>query len=577
MRIILVNPPLTSVAVAPLALQRTLAALAGLESLEPWDANLAFWQQRLLTGPALAAAQVLRGEGFYDPAAYVAARRALDARLAEPRQGPDLEDALAQWAAPELASRIPAGEDCLALLVLDRPGQWPGALGLGEWLKTHRPACAVALVGDCMESAGAPAGPGPAWDHALPLRDPAPLRALVAELTGRRPGEDPALAEPAPLPGGYLLPAPVPGLEPERSGWRAQGAAGFLLLDRELPAARLAGLAPRLPGPDLPLGLAASLEDPTDHELLAALARGGVRLLQWQAPAAGLAETQAALTAAARAGLWNHLVLPSEDPESLDEELLEFIGANPSVAHSWSRPAPWPWSPRPSQAGAEPRARAYSQVAPLPGRPLWRIMAEPAHLLLYLARHGREAVLRWRARGDGRVYTLGANLRYVFDKPERIGPGRLEEIARLVLDAGKVKPHWLRHNLSHAYVVGYAEEEGVIVGTDTLKRPRDEYIARIKEQSGVDLTGYTERGYISVRPEYRTLGVGSRLIQGIIGRAEGRKMVIITGADNLPAQRVLARNSQRLVRTYHSQRLGKDMQIWMPGEQDPELGEEPWP
>jgi GNAT superfamily N-acetyltransferase len=150
----------------------------------------------------------------------------------------------------------------------------------------------------------------------------------------------------------------------------------------------------------------------------------------------------------------------------------------------------------------------------------------------------------------------------------------LEEIALLVLAAGKVKPQWLRFNLANAYLVGYAAEEGVIVGTDTLKRLRPEYIEHIKEQTGLNLEGYSERGYVSIRPEYRGTGLGNALVQGIIARAGGRKMFIITGEDNLAGQNLLARNNTRRVRTYLSQRLNKPMQIWMPRDQDPELGEE---
>lgn len=51
-------------------------------------------------------------------------------------------------------------------------------------------------------------------------------------------------------------------------------------------------------------------------------------------------------------------------------------------------------------------------------------------------------------------------------------------------------------------------------------------------------------------------------------------MIIITGQDNLPGQKLLARNGQRLALTYYSKRLDKPMQIWMPRDQDPELGEE---
>ncbi len=628
MRILVVHPPLASPAAAPWAPLRVQALLAGLEPLEFWDANLSFWQEHLLQGPAAAAAQVLRGGDFFDPTAYVAARRALDERLAalpaeiapgccrwqglEHPAGREREDwpALAALAQRGLASRVPEKQTSLTLLVLESPGQWLGALGLGRWLRTHRPRSVVALAGECLAMAGAPAGGGPCWDHALPLGDPEPLRALAASLTGRRPGGGGSWPGAALPPGPYLSPQPVMSLgpasggEPEHGGrsgpeaaapWLApapelarglarlagQGAAGLLLLGQSLPGAYLAELASALAGHTAPLGLAASLDDPPDPGALAALAAGGVRLLWWRArdaeapePSQGLAAVQAVLAAASRSGLWSHLELPLEASGPVARGLLEFAGLNPHMVNSWSRSELWPWSPRPRRPAGEPQAQGYRRLRPLPGRPLWRFVADPAHLLLQLARHGREALLRWRVRGDGAIWRLGQGLRYVFDTPDAIGPQRLEEIALLVLAAGKVRSKWLRHNLARAYVVGYAEEEGVIVATDTMKRLREPYIASIKEQSGLDLTGYAERGYISIRPEYRGLGVSNRLIQGLVSRARGRKMVIITGAENIPVHKILARNGQRRVLTYHSRRLDKDMQVWMPRGQDPELGEE---
>ncbi|MCB2225601.1 MAG: hypothetical protein KQH53_02905 [Desulfarculaceae bacterium] len=639
MRIIVVNPPLASPAAAPCAPLRVRAMLTGLEPLGLWDANLDYWRERLLPGPGEEAAALLGGEAFFDPDAYVQARRALRERLevlsAEVAPGRytweglehpaslDSESSLA-WAKEEdnpltaflaagLSERLPAGSPALALITLENPGQWLGALCAGAWLKQHRPDCVIALVGDCLEQAGAPGGGGQAWDHALPLLYPDPLRSLAAELCGAQPAEGCVLRDLEPLPGQYLLPAqvmslrPVLGMDLELHDWREQsiavprlmppaplaqglsrqaerGAAGFLSLRQEMSAAYLAELAPAIKDNQTPLGLAASLDDPPGEELFKELAAGGLRLLQWRAEASAaldperrLARMERTLALSARAGLWNHLVLPAEASDPLAAGLLDFTGSNPQVVHSWSRPALWPWSPRPRQIIGEPQARAYRQVPPLPGRPLWRFMAEPAHLLLYLQRHGCRRLVRWRVRDGGGVHALGENLNYVFARPEEIDPKRLEEIALLVLAAGKVKPKWVRHNLAHAYLVSYVEEDGVIVGTDTLKRPRPEYIERIKKQSGVDLTGYTERGYISVRPEYRALGVGNQLIQGLVARSEGRKMVIITGADNIAGQRILARNGQRLVKTYFSLRLQKDMQLWMPREQDPEMGEEAWP
>lgn len=637
MRILVVNPPLAGPVAAPCAALRVAAILGGMEPLAVWDANLAFWNQRLLAGPAVQAARVWRGRDFYDPVSYLKARQVLEQTLAQASQeiAPgrygfpglghpamlDLESLLTQaaddnnplsaWVAENLAVRLPQGQKNLVLLCLEVPGQCLGAAIMGLWLKQHRPEAVVALVGDCLEQAGAPSGPGPAWDHALSPMAPGPLRELAASLMGQVPSRGCFLETASLSLRGLLSPAPVMSLtsvvgldlvreDPRDPGIAAprfleakhlielirqmtgKGVAGVLLVNQEMPAAYLEDLAGVLPPEGPPLALAAFLDDPPSPRALAGLAKGGVRLIHWSPPSAAgreaaplLAAVQKNLVAASRAGLWNHLKLPAEGADSMAQALRDFTGSNPQLVHSWSRPTPWPWSPRPISYIDEPRAEAYRQVAPLPGGPLWRKLVGPAHLLLYLARHGREAVRRWRVRSEGdEVYRLGENLNYVFAAPEGISPEVLEEIALLVLAAGKVKPQWLRHNLANAYLVVYATEEGVIVGTDTLKRLRTDYVEHIKGQIGLDLTGYTERGYVSIRPEYRGTGIGNALVQGLIARAEGRKMFIITGEENLAGQNLLARNNTRRVRTYFSQRLKKPMQIWMPQDQDPELGEE---
>jgi len=637
MQILVVNPPLGGPAAAPCASLRAASFLSGMEPLAVWDANLDFWNQRLLTGSAAEAAGVWRGVGFYDPASYLSARQALEERLAqagpEPSQGSygfaglippvmlTLESLLAQaadernplsaWAADNLSLRLPEGQKALVLLCLEVPGQCLGAAIMGLWLKRHRPEAVVALVGDCLEQAGAPSGPGPAWDHALSPMDPGPLRELASSLTGLTPGSGCSLEWSSISLQGFLSPAPVMSLrpvvgmdlvraDPRDPGLAAprllearrlagligqmtqRGVAGVLLTSQEMPAAYLEQLAPELEGNHTPLALAASLDNPPSPQTLAALARGGLRLIHWSAPSGAglendplLAALNKTLVSASRTGLWNHLKLPMEGSDSWAQALLDFAGSNPQVVHSWSRPIPWPWSPRPISYIGEPRAEAYRQVAPLPGGPLWRKLAGPAHLLLYLERHGCDTVRHWRVRPEGdSVFRLGENLEYNFAEPKTIPPEVMEEIALLVLAAGKVKPQWLRFNQANAYLVAFVREKGVIVGTSTLKRLRPEYIESIKEQAGFDLTGYTERGYISIRPEYRGTGIGNALVQGMIARAQGRKMVIITGEDNLAGQKLLARNNQRLALTYFSKRLNKPMQIWMPREQDPELGEE---
>ncbi|MCB2193273.1 MAG: GNAT family N-acetyltransferase [Deltaproteobacteria bacterium] len=637
MQILVVNPPLGGAIAAPCAALRAASFLAGMEPLAVWDANLDFWNHRLLTGPAAEAAKVWRGEGFYGPGSYLSARGDLEQCLERAGQelgkgsygfaglnlpvilnleglldkAGDESHPLSLWFAENLEQRLPQGEKALVLLCLEVPGQCLGAAIMGRWLKKHRPGVVVALVGDCLEQAGAPSGPSAAWDHAFSPMDPAPLRDLAASLTGgvASPSCAPDLASLALQ--GLLGPVPVislrpvvgmdllredprdPGIAAPRfveveslvgmiGQMAAGGVAGVLLASQEMPADYLRDLAPALVGNQIPLALAASLADPPSAQTLAALAQGRVRLIYWSPPSGAGLESGPLLSAmpntlvpASRAGLWNHLRLPMEGADPWAQALLDFTGSNPHIVHSWSRPTPWPWSPRPISYIGEPRAEGYRQVAPLPGGPLWRKLAGPAHLLLYLERHGCDSVRHWRVRPEGdSVYRLGENLEYVFAEPKDIPPEELEEIALLVLAAGKVKPRWLRFNLANAYLVAYVREEGVIVATSTLKRLRLEYVQSIKEQSGVDLTGYTERGYISIRPEYRGTGIGNALVQGMIARSQGRKMAIITSEDNLAGQKLLARNNQRLARTYFSKRLNKPMQIWMPRDQDPELGEE---
>ncbi|RJX29719.1 MAG: N-acetyltransferase [Desulfarculus sp.] len=563
MQILLVNPPLAGPAAPPRALARAAGALRGL-GLRPalWDASLEYWLQELL-GPRPEAASplaVLRGQSFWQPEHYLSAEQEIQRLLAaagrpwaparftwQGLEHPGLTS-LAQaaaWAGDQarnplygfLARGLEARlgpETSLLVLSLAAPGQWLGALSLAAAARRLRPKTRVALLGPALPPAGGP--------FHYQLAGPGELLRLAAELAGQSAPERPAAA-------------------PDFSG---------LPLDQYLS-----------PEPVTELGPVLWAQRQGEGEGLKALAQAGVRLVRWRLeeggaapPAERLAALRRLLRAAARAGLWSHLQLPRRAPEALLRGLLRLLGLNPHLAHSWSPPPAWPWSPAPA-APLRADIGGYSQLPPLPGRPLWQALAEPAHLSLYLARHGCPQVSRWRVRADGRsVYTLGRGVTYHFHPPSEVPKERLEEIAQLVLAGGRVRPKWLRHNLARAYVVGWAEEEGVLVGTDTLKRPRPEYLAVIKSYSGMDLTGYTERGYISVRPEYRSLGLGGQLIKQLVARAGGLKMFVIVGRDNPSGEQVLAHNQTRLVTTYYSHKMGKEMGIWMPVDQEPPPMEE---
>ncbi len=305
--------------------------------------------------------------------------------------------------------------------------------------------------------------------------------------------------------------------------------------------------APELVFPPVPRELMAGDLDPM------ALAERGERLVLWRIPAEldSAAPAQARLRAAAKAGIWNHLLLPPKPHSPALAELARFAWEFPGQAHSWS------WRDDPAWPRRDPAA---------PGRPWWSLLGHPAYLLLYLERHGRRRVRRWRLSAGGRLYTLGRNLEYHFRRPGEIPGPLLREIEALIVTGGRVGPDWVAHNLRRAFLIAYAREEGVVVGTETLKRPRPEYIQAVREQSGLDLSDYLERGYLAVLPHYRGLGVAKKLVDGLVRRSRGKKTFLAIPEDNLAPQELTKPWGTKPVATYVSDRVGKRVSIWISPE-----------
>jgi GNAT superfamily N-acetyltransferase len=67
-----------------------------------------------------------------------------------------------------------------------------------------------------------------------------------------------------------------------------------------------------------------------------------------------------------------------------------------------------------------------------------------------------------------------------------------------------------------------------------------------------------------VRPEYRGLGIGTRLLEGLTARAGDRKIFSVIAEDNEATKIIARRNQTRQVATYFSQKAGKAVGIWMP-------------
>lgn len=487
----------------------------------------------------------MRGERFYDPGAMVAARRVLDAYygLASLAHYPlrlhwqglhhpearDWQEGLAFASGRDHPFGVLTASltDKLAgvrylVFCLEKADQALAALALGTAARRTRPELEIIWWGPGFKA------PAPSADLVwLPGRDPGALSKALGLPVGQSGAPAELAAE------GYLAPEAV------RQEMRA-----------------------------ISLGAA-----PSTLKELQGVRDAGARAVRWLVQEADEPSVlEASLRAASRAGLWSQVELPW-GPE---HPVAQWCAANPNLAHSLQMNAgdeSWFSGPAYDAAAPEPRV---GTLEPLPGRPLWRWLEAPAHLLLYLRRHGARFLRTHRVRADGSLYRLGEKVAYTFLHYPDLDKWHLERILELIVSAGKVKPDWLRHNLERSFLIAHAVEEGVMVATETLKHPRPEYIKKVRERTGLDFTRHLERGYIVVRPEYRGLGVGDELIRGCLARAPGYKTFLAIAAENKIAQELTARHGSRMLTRYYSREMGKEVQIWTPRDQEdlPEAIEE---
>jgi GNAT superfamily N-acetyltransferase len=503
------------------------------------------WPAFIAKAPAVATG--LRSESFFDPAQAAGALLDLDRMLALvsaafypcrfSRSGfhhaglnslSDLRafidhnrwNPLAQWARTVTlpADDLPASG--LVMILVTRAGQVaPAASLLAAWSR-RQPAVHLAACGDPQWVEMIHAAAGVAWPGDCPRPVAARWEAFQSHWV-KQSAPDPGMGDGD----GFLMP---PGLHPVFTACPLQADA----------AAQCLETAQREPG----------------------------QTIVWIDPQGELKSLTRQLFAAARqGGCWNHLVLPEEPGDALVEGLIEFAGANPNIIHSWSRRGPA--SSRLSDAPEHlPRGSAlYGRTAPLPGIPLWQVLGDPIYITAYRRRWDTHSLMQLRYDPDEAVsFALGEQLRYHYVPPADLPEGYLDEICRMVEAGGSVGTQWLRHNLERAYLIAYVEERGIIAGNSSLKHPRQEYIDAVSAQSGLDLHDYLERGYTSVRPEYRGFGIGARLLEGLTERATGYKIFSIISEDNVATQKMAMRNRTRKVATFMSRKVGKQVGVWIP-------------
>lgn len=300
------------------------------------------------------------------------------------------------------------------------------------------------------------------------------------------------------------------------------------------------------PPPDLPAMLANWVEN-------------GLKLIHWQSRKDRVQVSTGLLWQAAKAGIWNHISVPDLFENGTDMVPVRFILNHPHLVHSFDLP----------NRGTVPcLPHAYDDIDPLPGIPFWQTLDGPDQILSCLARCPASHLLRSRWHHGGRI-VLGREMVYSFVPPPDLPGGYLDQIHAMVLAGGSVNPTHVRSNLEKAFLIGYAMENKKIVGCSCLKHPRNELIQRLKNATGMDFSGCVERGYTSVRPEYRSLGIGRRLLQGLTARAGDRRVFAIIDEGNTATRKIARWNGTRKIATYFSEKTNKPMGIWMPSHMAP--------
>ena len=152
--------------------------------------------------------------------------------------------------------------------------------------------------------------------------------------------------------------------------------------------------------------------------------------------------------------------------------------------------------------------------------------------------------------------------RYCFTPPDQTPEAVLNQICDLVAISGGVGTSWIKENIQKAFLVGYAIHEDRVIGTSTHKYPKEKYRKKIEAQTGLDLSGFLERGYTAVNPEFRNQGIGLKVIQGLIKRSGGQKIYVTIDMNNPWPLRMTHRVGMVLAARFFNERTGHELGVF---------------
>jgi len=153
-------------------------------------------------------------------------------------------------------------------------------------------------------------------------------------------------------------------------------------------------------------------------------------------------------------------------------------------------------------------------------------------------------------------------IKYFFKKPDEIPSAILNQIQDLIETGGGVGTSYIRENLQNALLIGYAIHKDRVVGTSTHKHPKIEYRKKIEALTGLDLSGYLERGYTTVDPRYRDQAIGGGLIRGLIERSRGKKLYVTIRMDNIPPLKMTYKERMVLAAKFVNERTGHEIGVF---------------
>ena len=154
-------------------------------------------------------------------------------------------------------------------------------------------------------------------------------------------------------------------------------------------------------------------------------------------------------------------------------------------------------------------------------------------------------------------------IKYYFKRPVEISSQILDQIQLLIKKGREVGSAHIKENLENAFLISYAmDDTDRVIGTVTLKHPKEMYRRKIEAATGLDLSEYLERGYTSVEAEFRNYDVADRLIKGLIERSEGQKIYVTIRMDNTFALELTYKNNMVLAAQFMNERTGHKIGVF---------------